>query len=371
LTKKGINSHKKEETKMSSMKVKRSKSVFIGCLVTLFLCPLLLVPFGNALAQSVEKHTAKLVEGAKKEGKMVWYAAIGSADAHALLKKFNKTYPFVKTEIYRATGQKVTTRILAEARAKRHIWDVTINGGLSGEYQKRRGLYAKYLSPHRKFFPEGLKDPEGYWTDMFLNLKVIGYNTKIVSPQDVPKAYEDLLDPKWKGKMGMPTNDVYWFANVLRKMGEEKGLEYMKKLAEQNIRFRTGRTLNAQMVAAGEIHFAILVYNYKIEQMKKEGAPVEWVAIDPVKIGTVAEIHPVGVSANAPHPNAARLFADFLLSKEAGELLASRYGVSSRTDVEAIVPRMKKGLNILPFDVRIADDYDRYMKLYREVLYKR
>ena len=349
--------------------MRRPRSLFVGCGVAfLMVFPFLMTPFDRALAaESEEERTAKLVEGAKKEGSLLWYATIDVKDGEKILRRFEEKYPFIKAQMYRAGGDAMLSRIMAEARVGKHLWDVTINGGLKGEFQKRKGLFAKYLSPESKFFPKEFKDPEGYWTDMYLNVKVLGYNTKLVSPQNVPKSYEELLDPKWKGKMGLVTNAYYWFAIMLKTMGEEKGLEYMRKLSDQNIQFRTGRTLVTDMVVAGETSLAIALYNERVEEMKAKGAPIDWVPLDPV----VPQIHPLGISANAPHPNAARLFVDFILSREGQQVIASCYRIPSRVDVDPIVPRLKQGLKIAPFDCSLAEDYEKHVKMYREILVKR
>ena len=167
--------------------------------------------------------------------------------------------------------------------------------------------------------------------------------------------------------MGMDTKAYEWFANMLKFMGEKKGLEYMKRLGEQNILFRTGRTLNATMVAAGEVEVGIALYNQRIEEMKAKGAPVQWLAIDPI----IPEIHPLSVNAHAPHPNAARLLVDYLLSKEGQEVIASFYRIPSREDVDPIIPNLKKGLKIMSPSFEMVDHYDRYVKLYRELLMRK
>lgn len=319
----------------------------------------------RALAATAEEQTAAaLVEGAKKEGKVVWYTMLTTAEADTVAKKFREKYPFIVPEMYRAGAEKMLTRILAENQAKRHIFDTLMITQAESEILNRKGLFTKYQSPQRKFYPEGLKDADGHWTDLYLNLNVIGYNTKMVSPREVPRTLEDLLKPRWKGKMGMDTKAYTWFASVLKQMGEKRGLEYMKKLGEQNILFRTGRTLNAQMVAAGETDIGIALYNQRIEEMKAKGAPVNWVAIEPV----VPEIHPLAISAYAPHPNAARLLVDYLLSKEGQGVIASFFRIPSRADVDPLIPAMKKGLKIMPPDFSMVDNYDKYTRLYRELL---
>ncbi|MFC1816828.1 ABC transporter substrate-binding protein [Thermodesulfobacteriota bacterium] len=334
------------------------QSCFLAVVVLLSGCFFIQAALGQ------EEITATLIEGAKKEGKLLWYTLLATTLAGNFVKKFQEKYPYIKLEFYRSGDEKLSTRIMAEARAKRNVFDVVVTTGIWAELLKKKGLLAKYLSPHRKFYPEGCKDSEGYWTDIFINLNTIGYNTRLVSRPEAPKTWNDLLDPKWKGKLGMDTKAYYWFANMLKMMGEEKGLEYMKKLSEQDIQFRTGRTLNTQMLVVGEVTIGITLYNAKVEEMKRKGAPIEWVAIEPV----VPEIHPLAISAHAPHPNAAKIFVEFMLSKEGQEIMASALKIPSRTDVEAIVPKLKKGIKILPFDFSIADNYGKYIKLYREIL---
>ncbi|UCE74237.1 MAG: extracellular solute-binding protein [Methanomassiliicoccales archaeon] len=347
-------------------KVKASLS---GCLFTLFLClPFFAVALSEALAvESEGERTGKLIEGAKKEGKLIWYTTVTLKESEEMLRKFQEKYSFIKPELYRSGDLRLLTKILAEVSAERYIFDVLSITGISAEILKDKGLFMKYLSPHRKFYSESINDPEGYWTDFYLNLNVMGYNTRMVAPNEVPKTYEDLLNPKWKKKLGMDTKAFYWFANMFKSMGEEKALDYMKKLSQQDILFRTGRTLNAQMLAAGEVSICITLYNNRVEEMKAKGAPIEWFAIEPV----VPEIHPIGVSSHAPHPHTAKLFVDFVLSKEGQNMIADFYRIPSRIDVSPRIPRLKEGLKILPFDFSIRQDYERYVALYQKILMKR
>ena len=348
------------------MNLKRTKSSFIGCLVSLFLwAPFLIVSLDKAsAAESEAERAAKLVEGAKKEGKLLWYTAGALDDSEKLLKRFKEKYPFIETGMYRTGAEGMITRIMTEARAKTYLWDLVQIGGIKDEIIKRSGLTVKYLSPQRQFIPEVFRDPEGYWTAIYVIFYITAYNTDLVSAREAPKTYTDLLDPRWKGKMGMDTNSDDWFANMLKIMGEEKGLEYMKRLAKQDIQFRTGRTVNTQMLAAGEFSIGIALYNQRVEEWKRKGSPVEWIVVEPV----VPEMNPIAVSARAPHPNAARLFVDFVLSREGQEMISSFLRIPARVDVEAQIPELKlKGKKIWPVDLKIADDYDRYLKLFREI----
>ena len=328
-----------------------------------------MAPFDKALAASPEEGmTAKLVEGAKKEGELLFYFSMTVPEGAALLNKFHDKYPFIKVEMFRNSSEKLTSRVLAEAQAKKHRFDVIAIPSSTIEFLKRKNIFAKYLSPQGKYFPEIFKDPDGYGIAAFYLLNVVAYNTKAVAQRDIPKTYDDLLDAKWKGKIAMDTGGFDWFGNVLKIMGEAKGLQYMKKLGEQDIQFRAGKTLVCQLVAAGERIIGLPVFSQRIDMMRSQGAPIEYVFIEPL----ISELNSPSVSANAPHPNAARLFVDFLLSREGQDTIASFYRLPTREDVEARVPRSKaKGLKILPFDPGIIDNYEKYAKLYRDILIRK
>lgn len=348
----------------------KSIQLLISTLVTVFLCLLpLIFHLNNAIAavQSEKERTAMLIEGAKKEGKVVWYTTTPPDATTIYIKKFREKYPFIEVDILRSGDDSLLVKVMAEVQAKRNVFDVMQNSAIHTVILKDKGVFAKYLSPQREFYSKTLKDAEGYWTVVQFNLDTIGYNTKLVSPLEAPKSWDDLLDPKWKGAMGMDTKAYVWFASMLKMRGEEKGLEYMKKLSKQNVKFRTGKAIHCQMIAAGEQTIGVNLFNYGVEELKSRGASIEWVAFEPV----VAEIFPLSISANAPHPNAARLLVDFMLSRDGQEALASTFRIPARTDVEAIVPKLKRGLKIFPVDLSMAYDYDRYKNLYQQILMKR
>lgn len=355
---------------MRFMDIKIIKSSFMVFLFTFFMClSFLIASFHMALAAQSEKEiTAKLVEGAKKEGAMLFYFSMTVPEGDGLLKKFQEKYPFIKVGMYRSGSESMLPRIVAEDKAKKYLFDVVALPTLTTEVLKRKNLLAKYISPQGKFFQETFKDPDGYWVAAYYQLSLMAYNTKLVSPREAPKTYEDLLARQWKGKIGMDTGAFDWFSSILKIMGEEKGLQYMKRLSDQNIKFRSGRTLNCQMVAAGETSLAVPVHNNRVDMMKAQGAPIEYVFFEPL----ISDFITPSISAHAPHPNAAKLFVDFLLSVEGQEIIASYYRLPARDDVDSRVPRAKaKGLKLLPFDPGIIDHFDRYVKLYREVLMKK
>ncbi|MBI4526945.1 MAG: extracellular solute-binding protein [Deltaproteobacteria bacterium] len=294
---------------------------------------------------------------------MVWYTSLAIDHATRVANAFSEKFAFIKVDLWRAGTGQVLTKILAEARANRYP-DVTTMSDLEIHIMKEKGLFGAYFSPEREAIPQGFKDKEGYWTNFYDNIQVIAYNTKLVPADRAPKNYQDLLHPQWKGRMGMDSDEVAWVANMLRILGKEKGADFMRRLNAQNITFRNGHTLLAQLLAAGEISICVVCYNYRIEGMKLRGAPVEWVGGEPI----IAEQHPLALFARAPHPHAARLFVDFSLSKEGGQKVMQEVNrVPARRDVEPSPPRLTRGLKIYPSDPTLANHQPEILKQYQEL----
>jgi iron(III) transport system substrate-binding protein len=204
------------------------------------------------------------------------------------------------------------------------------------------------------------------WAATLLSVWVQAYNTNLLKKDDLPRTYRDLLDPKWKGKLGIEAKDQDWFASVVDVMGgEEEGLEFFRQLAAANgVSVRQGHTLLNNMVVSGEVPLALTVYNYMPEQAKKKGAPIDWFALEPA----IARSNAVGVARRAPHPAAARLFYDYLLGEQAQGLFVSMDYVPSNTKVASPL----EGVKILQTDpVRSLDEVDKWTMLFEEILLKR
>lgn len=323
----------------------------------------LYVDLPGAMAAPSEEPSIQVLEGAKKEGKLMLYLAGPLEVGLKMLKQFHDKYPFIQTDVYRTGSAALLTKVLAEEQSKKYLVDVVLIPGGEAMTLKKKDYYAKYISPQARFFPEGFKDPEGSWTDVYVTENGMAYNTKLVAPHEAPNSWKDLLNPKWKGKIGWDMKSYEWFGYILKMMGEKNGLEYMKKLSEQNVKFYTTRTLTVQLVAAGELAMT-LSYRGEVELMKDQGAPMEWAGIEPI----IPSIHPIGIAGHAPHPNAAKLFIDFALSREGQEGWARVYRFPSRPDVKPL--RLKKDLKLLTPDFEIIGDFQKYGKPYREILMK-
>jgi iron(III) transport system substrate-binding protein len=301
-------------------------------------------------------------EQAESEKKMVWYTTIGSADAKMLVDQFRQRYPKIAAEYFRTGGPQLVERIFTEARAGKHLWDVFMNSAIYTHLLTEKGMLAVYESPESRSYRDGYKDPRGTWTSIYTNYAVAGYNTKLVTKDEVPKSYTDLLKRVWSGQVGMDAKSYEWFAVVVRGLGEEKGLSFMRQLAKNKVQLRNGRELVAQLVAAGEFKLALTAYSQNYETLRLGGAPVDWVALDPV----YANIHPVGLSSKAPNPSAGKLFIDFLLSKTGQEILRAQRRIPDRIDTPPEVSRLVEGIKPVFGSPEMYGDFNRYIKLFQE-----
>jgi iron(III) transport system substrate-binding protein len=322
---------------------------------------LVLVLGGSLKAQSQPK---EVIEGAKKEGQLVFYSGIPIPDAQAILSALERKYPFIKTTFYRSTGPALVSRIQTEQRAGSHIWDVMNSTGFEPYVLFEQGYFAKYDSPERRVFPEGHKDNEGYWATMYTSPMIVSYNTRLVSSADLPRDYVDLLQPKWKGRLGLDSSDFEWYANLRKIWGAEKAQKFLEGLKRQEVRLVQGRALLTELLTGGEI--AILVNNFlqNAIEAKRKGSPVEMLALDPV----VSAAGLVGINKLAPHANAAKLFVDFVLSKEGQELIVKTDRSSVRKDVAGNPIEVIKNVRIIPSDLNLGKNYVQIRDEFRELL---
>jgi len=305
----------------------------------------------------------KLIEGAKKEKELNIYTSAQSDDMGALVSAYEKKYG-VKVSVWRASSEKVLQRAIAEARANRNTVDLLETNGPELESLHREQVLQQVKSPHHADLIAPAIRPHGEWVGTRLNVFVHAYNTKAVKKEDLPKSWEDLLNPKWKGKLGIEAEDSDWLAGLLGDIGEAKGTKLFKEIVAKNgMSVRKGHTLLAQLVVSGEVPFALTVYNYKAEQFKRQGAPIDWFSI-----GTaIARPNGAAVARRAPHPHAAVLFYDFEISEEGQKILAQRDFVPTNKKIDT-------PLNKLPLkfvDARVTlDEYDKWVKLYEEIFGK-
>jgi iron(III) transport system substrate-binding protein len=264
-----------------------------------------------------------LEEGAKKEGEMVFYTSLSLTDYPKIMPHFEKSYPFIKTNTYRSTPSGLFTRVDTEARAGRYAADVVGSAPVEMWQLKQRKLSTAYLSPEQKALPSGSHDAEGYWQGFEVTPLVLAFNTKQVSVADAPRTYQDLLNPKSKGKMSLGTEEYTWFNILLESMGNKKGSEYMQALAKQDLQMPgSSSVMRVQLMLAGESAIAIAARGRRVTEYKQQGAPIDFRILEPYG----AEPNFVALLQRAPHPHAALLFIDWILSEEGQSRLADAAG---------------------------------------------
>ena len=243
---------------------------------------------------------------------------------------FAKSILSSRWQTYRASGEKLI-RPLLRRRAPESIFPTpTSLSGFQTWPPKSMGMLSPYPSPEREKVLAALKDLDGYWTGVDGNLEVLAYNTKMVSGSDTPRTWEDLLAPRWKGQIGLEEEDVDWYTAILQLMGEEKGKDFMRGLAAQRPQIRTGHTLLAQLIGACDFARAPTIGIHQAETMRLKRRAHRWTAIEPL-----APNPPISISIpkNAVHPNMARLFTNFVLSREGQMIVYQLNRNPSRTDV--------------------------------------
>ena len=303
-----------------------------------------------------------IIEGSKKEGALVVYTSMSVDQAQRILDVFKARYPFLKTTMFRAVGERLLTKIMTEAQAGKYDFDAVQSAESQAYFLKKKNLLQKYVSPETKNIQKPFFDPEGYWAAVYIMPNVIAYNTRMVKRNEVPKTDEDLLNPKWKSKMGMDHTKPEWFAWKLKRMGEEKGLAYMKKLGAQEFRLYAGLSVVTNLLAAGEFPLVLNTYLHNVEDIKRKGAPVDWIVQDPV----FTKFQPLGIGSKAQHPNAAKLFTDFMLSEEGQKVIASFGRVPTRRGVTTNVQGLDK-LNYVIDNIGAVDDFNKNYELFRSI----
>jgi len=319
----------------------------------------LLASLAAALAIAAAPPDAAWIDRAKKEGAVTLYTSMQLVDSRPLTEAFEKKYG-IKVSLWRASGEKVAERVITESRGGRFDVDVIETDGAQVEILYREKQLAPLKAPSVADVPQEILQPHGYYAPTRLTLYVMSYNTNLVKPADVPRTYADLLQPRWNGKLALENDDVPWFASVVKAMGETQGVAYFRKLAANKPSMRKGHTLMAEMVAAGEIEIALDTHVQGIARLKEKGAPIDWKPLQPA----FGQPSSIGVAARAPHPEAARLLADFILSREGQEIIKSRNRVPVSRAVDSPLNKFQYRL----IDPAIAlDEWDKWSALWSSI----
>ena len=260
----------------------------------------------------------RLLERARKEGSLTFYTSLATTESIPLTQAFEKKTG-VKVQLWRALSEEVVQRTLNEARGKRHVVDVVETNGPEVESLTREQLTAEFYTPHTVKYPAWAIPSHRQWVSDRMDFFVVAYNTGKVKREEIPATYEGFGDPKWKGRLGIEATDQEWLAGMAQMWGNDRALGFFRKLVALRPDVRKGHVLLAQLVAAGEIPVALTAYASNAESSKRTGAPIDWVALEPV----VVRPQGLAVARNAPNPNAALLFADYLLSPEGQQFYES------------------------------------------------
>jgi iron(III) transport system substrate-binding protein len=320
-----------------------------------------------ALYQGKDRQ-AKIEEGAKREGEVVWYTSFQTDDANQFIKMFEKRYPSVKVKLTRMTSERVLQRYLMEYQGNAFLADIIDTNDFQMELPRRKGTLQPYYTPSTQRFDKRFLQPQGYWVGSRLTMIVNGFNTQLVKPGEVPKKYEDLLDPKWKGKMSLEREQTEWFMALMEHWGEEKGKAFFQKLGTQNAKIRNGHTLMAQLIMAGEDPMSPNAYSHHFPGPQKQGAPVDWVNLEPV----IGKAIVSALAKNAPHPHAAMLFIDYFFSSEGGQKVVQEANrIPTHPDLAPNPSRLREGFDFIIVDPsNYMDKINHYEKLWREWVIK-
>lgn len=326
-----------------------------------------------AIAAQAQAASPELVAAAEAEGKVVWYTTmIVDQAVRPLVAAFQAKYPKITVEFSRAGSGDTALKIINESQAGRMMGDV-FDGTATFASVMPAGAVEPYVPDSAAAYPDEFKDPDGYWHALNFYFLTAAYNTDQVRPEEAPKTFDDLLDPKWKDQMVWsvvpePVAAPGFVGNALLTMGEDAGMAYLDKLAGQGITNMTSsqRTV-LDRVIVGDFPVGLMVFNHHVAISKAKGAPIEWVRLEPL----VSSASLLGLIKGGPNPNAGKLLIDFLLSKEGQEALAATKYLPSHPDVPALEPSLLPN-GPEPFKVRfmspkvVAENLQRWIKILDE-----
>lgn len=308
---------------------------------------------------------AAAIDDAKKEGSLVLYGSMSAAEIGTLSSAFEKKYPFIKIKSFRSNNEKILNRVLTEGMAGQHFVDVMLTDTISGWALKQKDLLQPYRAREAEAFPKKFRDAEAYFVCCtYVITNVIAYNSNAISKAEIPRTYNDLLNPNLKGKLGMEDSDVEWFSGLLAVWGKEKTLNYFRALMKQQPSLRRGHALLTQLTGAGEVPMAVNTYGFRVLEMRDRGVPVDIVQADPV----IAAPRYLTLAKKAPHPNAAQLFIDYLLSIEGQQVIVSGGRTVIRPGIKSKHDRLVNDVDLHPVMPDMAKDYEQDFKLFYSLI---
>ena len=268
----------------------------------------------------------------KTEGTVVWYATMNTNDMTLTANEFMRTHPGIKLQTLRLGSSQLPARVATEQRAGKYNADVISGDQFQVSQLVEIGAFSKYQVPEAGKFIKGTIDPNGYWANLYQNTTVIAWNPAKLKADHlpVPTSFADFAKPAWKGKFGLDTGAVNWYMGILQ---TDKNGDALAKSIAGNAPVKTsGHTQTVTSLETGEFDATPTAYGYMADQTKRKRHDVDFANPSPLFV----TLNPVGMAKNAPHPQAAKVFIDWLLSRDGQQYIAQRGGgeISSRTDVK-------------------------------------
>jgi iron(III) transport system substrate-binding protein len=304
----------------------------------------------------------RLIAKAREEGTLALYTSMATTESARLALAFERRYG-VKVQLWRALSENVLQRALMEARGHRRAMDVVETNAPEVEALAREQVIAQFDSPHVADLPAWAIPSHRRWFSDRTNLWVTGYNTAKVKRDELPVTLAGFADPAWKGRLSLEATDYDWMYGVIDYMGEERGQEFFRQLSALKPELRKGHVLLAQLVAAGELPICLTIYSGNADSIKSKGGPIDWRPIEPL----VGRPQALALASNAPHPHAALLFADFVLSPEGMQLLNDLGRVPSSRTQKTLLDQHKY---IMIDPVKATDEAPRWEKVWNELFLK-
>ena len=339
-----------------------SRALFSG-MVFLFLSGIVFAQDSALLNYQGADRSQKILDAALKEQTVTVYSALRPSLLRLLIDPFEKKYN-IKVKSWRSGSDTVMQRVITEAAGKHFDADVVMATSPHIEALYREKLLQPVFSPYQADLMPGGVPAHKQWSMAMLNVWGVAYNTDLIKKSDLPKSYEDFVDPKYKGKLGVEGKSREWYVSTIKNMGEEKATKIFREIVAKNgVSVRQGMSLLNNLVVAGEVPIGLGMYIDLPETAKKAGKPIDWVPLDPV-LGMAFN---AAITKNTSHPNAALLFYDYMLSPETQKIIASVNIYPSSTKVTNPYPKM----NVKPIDpVDAINHYDQWTKAYENDITK-
>jgi len=320
----------------------------------------------GALAPAAARaQSQSLIEQARKEGEVVFYSTMSVPVFEILHKAAKEKYPFINFQHVYLASSRQAARVMLEQRSGKVQADVLGNSLEGMTFYRDQKILVRYESPEAKALIDGSVDPDRFWVGITTDFLITAYNTRLVARVKAPKNYDDYLSPEFKGQMANNSSVPYPYTGMVSLRGAEQARVFLKRLQQQDVRPVEGYTHTSNLLAAGEYPIVVFMQVSKVEELKKKGAPVDFLPGAP----TFATLSTIGIVQNSPHPAAAKLFVDFILSPEGQQALVRGGKIPLRKNVKSpakAIDDLIAGGNL--HVVKLLGDYSEAMKTYQQLM---